>query len=431
MNPVAETAGVPRLAARALPLSPLQTPLGTLGLPLLRPVLEKIRLNGGTLRLTGVLDAVLAAQAPTDEPLLQVTVQLHRPQALTALLMGGVLGFAESYLQGDWDCAQLTDLVQLMARNRTVLDQLNRSWPARASGGVLRAWHARRRNSRSGSRANIQEHYDLSNDFFGLWLDEHWMYSSAVFTHPAQSLQEASTHKLALICTKLALCATDHVVEIGSGWGGFALYAARTTGCRVTTITISAAQYQLARQRVQAAGLQDRIEVLLCDYRDLTGQYDKLVSIEMVEAVGADYLPEYFARCKALLKPNGRALIQAITLEDTRYAQALQTVDFIKRYVFPGSFIPCNSVLVTAAARAGLKLVGLQDIGDSYALTLQHWRERFEAVLPQVQALGFDERFIRLWRFYLSYCEGGFREGVISDVQLLLDARMPAGTVQP
>ena len=383
-------------------------------------------LEGGEIRLRGQLDFTIG-QAQAGQPVIEITV--HRKRLLRQLLQQGVLGACESYLQGDWDTEQLVPLVQLLARNRQLLDQVNRQTLAGLAQQRLRQWYAARHNDRSGSRRNILAHYDLSNDFFALFLDDNWMYSSALFQDPAQSLEAASDNKLKRICEKLELSAGDHVVEIGSGWGGFALYAARNYGCRVTTITISQAQYDKALERIRQAGLADRIDIRLCDYRDLTGQYDKLVSIEMIEAVGSQYLDTYFNCCRQLLKPGGRALIQAITIEDTRYQQALTTVDYIKRYIFPGSFIPCNTVLVRAAAQAGLRLVDLLDMGDSYALTLQHWRERFEAALPQVQALGFDMRFVRMWRLYLAYCEGGFREQVISDVQLLLDAGMPPGAV--
>jgi cyclopropane-fatty-acyl-phospholipid synthase len=235
-------------------------------------------------------------------------------------------------------------------------------------------------------------------------------------------LEEASDYKKELICQKLQLKPMDHLVEIGSGWGGFAIYAAQHYGCQVTTITISQAQYEEAVQRVQAAGLSHRVDVQLKDYRLLDGKFDKLVSIEMIEAVGEQYLPTYFEKCRALLKPHGLALIQAITIEDARYKKALNTVDYIKRYIFPGSFIPCISVLTQSASEQKLRLKQLDDIGQSYAQTLHHWRERFLAAQGQVKSLGFDDNFIRMWDFYLCYCEGGFKEGVISDVHMLFEA---------
>jgi cyclopropane-fatty-acyl-phospholipid synthase len=285
----------------------------------------------------------------------------------------------------------------------------------------MRAWHALRRNTRSGSRQNIAAHYDLGNPLFSLFLDRSLMYSSAVFASEDESLEVAAKRKLQRICEKLQLSPADHVVEIGTGWGGFAIHAASRFGCRVTTTTISREQFDLAVQRVHAAGLAERVTVLLKDYRDLEGQYDKLVSIEMIEAIGHQYLDTYFATCASLLKPDGMALIQAITIEDHRYQQALKAVDFIKRYIFPGSFIPSVSAMTGAMARSSdLRLFNLEDIGPSYALTLRHWRQRFLARLPEVRALGYPDRFIRMWEFYLCYCEGGFLERSIGDVQLLL-----------
>ena len=245
------------------------------------------------------------------------------------------------------------------------------------------------------------------------------MYSSAMFA-PGDTLDQASQRKLARICTKLDLRPSDHLLEIGTGWGGMALYAARHHGCRVTTTTISREQHALATERVARAGLADRVTVLLEDYRELRGRHDKLVSIEMIEAIGHQYLDTYFSRCAALLEPGGLALVQAITIEDHRYEQALRSVDFIKRHVFPGSFIPCVGAMTQSAARAGqLRLLNLEDFGPSYAETLRHWRTRFLDRLDEVRGLGYDERFVRMWEFYLCYCEGGFLERSISDVQLL------------
>ena len=293
---------------------------------------------------------------------------------------------------------------------------------SQASQIFLKAWHKSRQNSIEGSRKNIADHYDLSNDFFKLFLDPSMMYSSAVFKDADMTLQQASEYKKELICQKLQLKPMDHLVEIGSGWGGFAIYAAQNYGCKVTTITISQAQYDEAVTRIQAAGLAHRVDVQLKDYRLLDGKFDKLVSIEMIEAVGEQYLSTYFKQCRHLLKPNGLGLIQAITIEDARYKKALKTVDYIKRYIFPGSFIPCISVLTQTASEQKLRLKHLEDIGQSYAQTLHFWRKNFLAEREQVLALGFDENFIRMWDFYLCYCEGGFKEGVISDVHMLFEA---------
>jgi len=381
------------------------------------------QLRGGQVRLQDHLgERLLGETAGANEAALNPGLRVHDPAFYRALAARGSVGAGESFIDGEWDCDDLVGLVRLLVRNRELLDGVE-TGPARLGGLAMRVLHAARRNTRAGSRRNIAAHYDLGNEFFQLFLDEDLMYSAAMFASPADTLEQASRRKLQRICEKLQLRPGDHLLEIGSGWGGMAMHAAREYGCRVTTTTISARQHALATQRVREAGLEDRVTVLLRDYRDLEGRYDKLVSIEMVEAVGHQFLDDYFRRCAGLLAPGGLALVQAITIEDHRYAQALHSVDFIKRHVFPGSFIPCASVLVDSAARAGrLRLLNLEDFGDSYALTLRHWRQRFMARREQARALGLDERFLRLWEFYLCYCEGGFLEHAISDVQLLLAA---------
>ena len=352
---------------------------------------------------------------------LSAVVRVHNKKLMELIFKNGVLGAAEGYIRGYWSTDHLVELIQILARNRDVLDKLNQNIISQASQIFLKAWYKTRKNSIDGSRKNIADHYDLSNDFFKLFLDPSLMYSSAVFKEPSMSLEQASNYKKELICQKLQLKPMDHLVEIGSGWGGFAIYAAQHYGCKVTTITISQAQYDEAVARVEAAGLAHRVDVQLKDYRMLEGKFDKLVSIEMIEAVGEPYLPTYFQQCRNLLKPNGLALIQAITIEDARYKKALNTVDYIKRYIFPGSFIPCISVLTQTASEQKLRLKHLEDIGQSYAQTLHLWRKNFLAAREQVLALGFDENFIRMWDFYLCYCEGGFKEGVISDVHMLFE----------
>ncbi|MEQ9002780.1 MAG: cyclopropane-fatty-acyl-phospholipid synthase family protein [Pseudomonadales bacterium] len=358
-------------------------------------------------------EAVLGQGAPV------VTVTVHRDRFYRRLALGGTVGAGEAYMDGDWDCDDLVALVQLLAANRAAQGALDG-----AATASVQAWnwlqHLARGNSRRGSRRNVSAHYDLSNAFFETFLDRHMMYSSAVYDRADITLEEASEAKLERLCRKLALTPGDHLLEVGSGWGGLAVYAAGHFGCRVTTVTISAAQFDAARARVRAAGLDDRVEVLLRDYRDLDGRYDKIVSVEMVEAVGDSYLDGFFATLGRLLAPHGLLALQAITIEDQRYLQALRSVDFIKKHIFPGSFIPCASRLVSsAAAHSGTVLVSLEDIGLDYAATLAEWRRRFEAARPRILELGFDERFLRMWRFYLAYCEGGFRERAISDVQML------------
>lgn len=358
-----------------------------------------------------------AAQAADN---LEVDLYVHAPEFYWRAASNGSVGIADAFAEGLWDCDDLTTLVRIFVRNRNLLDAME-GGSARIGSMFMRVIGAFRRNTRNGSRRNIAEHYDLGNDLFQIFLDENMMYSSAIFADADESLDAASTRKVDRICRKLNLGPDDHVLEIGTGWGGFALHAARHYGCRVTTTTISLEQHALATQRIAAAGLTDRVTLLTSDYRDLSGQYDKLVSIEMIEAIGHQYLDTYFEKCSRLLKPDGMALIQAITIEDHRYEQALKAVDFIKRYIFPGSFIPSISAMLASAGKVtDLKLFHLEDIGPSYALTLQHWRERFVAASSQIRALGYSESFQRMWRWYFSYCEGGFLERSIGDVQMLL-----------
>lgn len=392
--------------------------LGGLDRLLRRRLLEQLAaLRGGEVELRDALGRVRVGE-PGHGPALQL--QVEDPGFYRALALGGSVGAAEAYMDGAWQCDDLVGLVRLLVRNRDLLDRMERG-PARLASALLRAAHALRRNTRRGARRNIAAHYDLGNDFFRLFLSEDLMYSSALWAGPDDTLEAASTRKLERICQKLRLGPDDHVVEIGTGWGGFALHAARTHGCRVTTTTISREQHALASQRVAEAGLGERVQVLLSDYRDLGGQYDKLVSIEMIEAIGAQYLDTYFAAVARLLKPEGLGLIQAITIEDHRYAQAVREVDFIKRHVFPGSFIPSIAAMLAAKTRSSdLALLHLEDFGASYARTLAEWRRRFHARREQVRALGFDARFLRLWDFYLAYCEGGFRERSIGVAHLLL-----------
>jgi len=358
-------------------------------------------------------DAEPAAGAPIAR------LRVHDLETYVRMATGGSVGAAEAYMDGQWSCDELVDLVRLLVLNRDLLDAMEGGM-ARLSGWLLKAVHAFRRNTRAGSRKNIAAHYDLGNDLFRLFLSDDLMYSSAIFATPGESLEAASFRKLQRIGRKLDLKPSDHLVEIGTGWGGMALHAAKHFGCRVTTTTISKEQHALATERVARAGLSDRVTLLLEDYRDLTGTYDKLVSIEMIEAIGHQYLDTYLAKCASLLKPDGLAMVQAITIEDHRYEQALNSVDFIKRHIFPGSFIPSISAITGAMGRStDLRLVSQEDFGPSYALTLRHWRERFMARLAEVRGLGYDERFIRMWEFYLAYCEGGFLERSIGVSQLL------------
>jgi len=357
---------------------------------------------------------------PGEGALPSVHLWIDDPAFYRAVAAQGSVGAGEAWIDGQWRCDDLVGLVRLLVRNRALLDGMEGGL-ARLGGWALRSWHALRRNTREGSRRNIAAHYDLGNYFFALFLSPDLMYSSAMFASPDDDLETASYRKLDAVCRKLALSPGDRVIEIGTGWGGFALHAARHYGARVTTTTISREQHALASRRVAAAGLQDRVTLLLQDYRDLQGTYDKLVSIEMIEAIGAPYLDAFFGKLGALLRPGGQALLQAITIEDHRYVQARDSVDYIKRFVFPGSFIPSLAAMYGAKTRASdLQVVHQEDFGLSYAYTLRAWRRRFLTRLPEVRAQGFDERFIRLWEFYLAYCEGGFLERSIGVSHLLM-----------
>lgn len=381
------------------------------------------RLSGlreGALELTDALGTERVGVPHTKYPV--VHIRVSDPSFYRSLASNGSVGAAEAFMSGAWECNDLVGLVQLLLRNRAMMDEME-GGGARLSGWLMKVLNASRKNTRIGARKNIAAHYDLGNEFFELFLSKDLMYSSAMYANDDESLEVASERKLETICNKLQLCAEDHVVEIGTGWGGFAIYAARTRGCRVTTTTISAEQYALATRRVNEAGLSDRVTVLAEDYRDLEGSYDKLVSIEMIEAIGPQFLDTYFATLQRLLKPGGLALVQAITIEDHRYAYAIESVDFIKRYVFPGSFIPSISAMLSSKTRScTLALVHLEDFGLSYARTLHAWRARFIENVDKVTAQGFDSRFIRMWTFYLAYCEGGFRERAIGVSHLLFAA---------
>jgi len=351
---------------------------------------------------------------------LHARIEVLHPQFWADAVFGGTTSAGEAYIHGLWKCDDLTALVRIMVANREVLESVDGAATRFAALG-RRLAHWLNRNSRVGSRRNISAHYDLGNDFFQLFLDPTMNYSCGIFESADATMEQASIAKMDAACRKLDLKPGDHLLEIGTGWGGLAMHAARNYGCRVTTTTISREQHALASQRVREAGLEDRIELLLCDYRDLQGSYDKLVSVEMIEAVGHKYLDTYFNACSRLLKPDGLMLIQAITIRDELYSAALRSVDFIQRFVFPGGFLPAISAMSASLARSSdLQLLHLQDIGLHYATTLRRWRERFFANIDGVRGLGYPDSFIRLWEYYLCYCEGGFLERNIGTVQMLL-----------
>ncbi len=354
------------------------------------------------------------------DPDMRVRVEILDPSCFSDIALGGTIGVAEAYMAGKFRCDDLTALVRIFVRNESVMDDME-SGGARLMRPLLKFGHFLNRNTRTGSRRNIAAHYDLGNEFFELFLDRRMMYSSAVYPRAEACLEEAAEHKLALICDKLALGPDDHLLEIGTGWGGLAVFAAQRTGCRVTTTTISREQYAAACARVAAAGLEDRVEVLLSDYRDLSGQYDKLVSVEMFEAVGHRFFDTFFDQCTQLLKPAGEMLLQTITIADQRYQDAKRQVDFIQRYIFPGGCLPSVTAIAESVTRASdMRIVALDDIGPHYARTLRDWRERFYRRLDEVRAQGFPEPFIRMWEWYLCYCEGGFSERTISNAQITL-----------
>jgi cyclopropane-fatty-acyl-phospholipid synthase len=348
------------------------------------------------------------------------TVVIHEQRAYSRILTGGTMGAAEAYIDGDWSTEQLTDVTRVFSANIPILEAMKHKQNWFIKAGVKLA-HAARKNSVSGSRENIAAHYDLGNEFFSLFLDPSLMYSSAVYPKGSDNLAEASQHKLKLICEDLELKPTDHLVEIGTGWGGMAIYAAENYGCKVTTTTISKEQLDYARAEVERRGLQDKVTLLFEDYRNLSGQFDKLVSIEMIEAVGHEYFDTYFGCVSSLLKPDGKAVIQAITINEQRYEDYRKSVDFIKRYIFPGGCLPSLNIISGALTRTtDMQIIDLRDIAIDYAKTLKHWHEAFMAELDAVKSLGFDEKFIRMWRFYLSYCEGGFRERIIGTYQITM-----------
>ncbi|MDQ2640137.1 MAG: cyclopropane-fatty-acyl-phospholipid synthase family protein [Pseudomonadota bacterium] len=359
--------------------------------------------------------------ARTERSGLATTITVRSPEFWSLAAFGGTVGAGEAYIHGHWRCDDLTALVRIMVLNRHVMSEMESGLAARGTAMLRRLLHWANRNNRRGSARNIAAHYDLGNDLYKLMLDETMAYSCGIFLTEEATLQESSLAKFDAVCRKLALTPGDHLVEIGTGWGGLAIHAAERYGCRVTTTTISREQHDYAKAKIARRGLSDRITLLLQDYRDLTGQFDKLVSIEMIEAVGARYLDTYFRKCSALLKPTGAMLLQAITLQDQYYARALKSVDYIQRFVFPGSFIPSIEAITTSLTRVtDMKVFNLEDIGPHYAPTLRLWRERFFANLQRVKELGYPDSFVRLWEFYLCYCEGGFAERQLGDVQMLL-----------
>ncbi len=355
--------------------------------------------------------------APSD---LIAVVNVRRSQFYSRVVFGGTVGAGESYTDHDWDCEQLTALIRIFVLNREVMNGIDGGFGAILLPFRKLTHYGVRRNSIKGSRENIHAHYDLGNEFFALFLDETRMYSSAMFQTPNQSLEDAAVHKIDTICKKLKLKSTDHLIEIGTGWGGFAIHAAKHHGCRVTTTTISQEQFNHAKMRIKEEGLEDRITLLFEDYRNLSGTYDKLVSIEMIEAVGLEYLGTFFEKCSSLLKPEGLMVLQAITIRDQFYEEAKRSVDFIQKCIFPGSGIPSIQAMMSATTEyTDLALSHQEDFGQDYARTLNLWASRLKARETDVVKLGYPASLARLWQFYCSYCEGGFIEKSIGVSQLV------------
>jgi cyclopropane-fatty-acyl-phospholipid synthase len=375
------------------------------------------QLECGCVILTDGADEFVFGEGASSE--LSAHIHVVDPRFYSEIAFGGSIGGGEAYMHGYWNCDDLVSLVRILLQNREVLDGME-GGAARFTEPLQKLFHWVNRNSHEGARRNISAHYDLGNDFFALWLDETMMYSSAIFEHGEMTLHEAQLARMKHVCERLQLQPGDHLVEIGTGWGGLALYAAQNYGCRVTTTTISREQFEKARERVAEAGLQERITLLFEDFRNLDGQFDKLVSIEMVEAIDHDLFDTYFRKCSDLLKPDGAMLIQAITMADQRYEAYRKSIDFIQRYIFPGSGLPSSALMTGSVARVSdMRLLGLEDIGLHYATTLQRWRDNFFDRIEDVRQQGFSDTFIRMWEYYLCYCEGAFMERAISDVQML------------
>lgn len=352
---------------------------------------------------------------------LKATIHIENDAFFQKILLYGHIGIAESYMDGDWETDSIANVIAWAIYNiehAPVLEGSNKAAGINLLGMLNRVLHGLRPNSLNKSRKNIRDHYDLGNEFFSLFLDPGQTYSSAYFRDEHASLEEAQTAKYEALCQKLRLQPQDHVLEIGTGWGGFVLHAARNYGCRLTSITISQEQFNSATQRVKAAGLEDQITILLQDYRTITGQFDKIASIEMLEAVGDRFMETFFGQCSALLKKDGLLALQYITCPDARYDLLRKNVDFIQKHIFPGSLIPSVGRVNQALNRTSdLSLLALDDMGNDYAQTLKRWRDNFNAQLPAIQALGFDERFIRKWNYYFDYCRAAFEMRNLSVVQ--------------
>jgi cyclopropane-fatty-acyl-phospholipid synthase len=393
-----------------------------------RPLYEKLVLN----LLSGMPFGRLELTLPSGEQLqlgngdgnVTAAVRIHKQSFFKRCVLFGDIGFGEGYVDGDWDTDSITDVIRWFILNVDHAPTLSGSSAKAFALNLMKSWnrifHTRRGNSLNGSRKNISEHYDLSNHFFSLWLDPTMTYSSAYFKDAGFTLEQAQKAKYQRLCEQLHLQPTDHVLEIGSGWGGNAIYMASHFGCKVTTVTISVEQQKLAIERVKAAGLEDKVSVIIQDYRKIEGQFDKIVSVEMLEAVGAKYFERYFAQCHKLLKKDGILAFQVITCPDSRFEALRDGVDWIQKHIFPGSLLPSVGAINEAINRTGdLTLVDLKDLGLHYARTLKTWFENFNEKHEEVRQLGFSDSFIRKWNYYLCYCEAAFEMRNINVMQLV------------
>ncbi len=376
------------------------------------------RIESGRLILVDNED-ILEFGESADKAIVTAHVEIKNTDTYHKMITGGIIGSAEAYMSGMWATSDLVNVIRVMVRNMDMLNNLD-SKTNLLQSSLLKLFSFLHKNNMEGSKRNISAHYDLGNPFFKLFLDETMMYSSAIYTDDITTLSEAAVHKLDVICQKLDLNETHHVIEIGTGWGGFACHAAKNYGCKVTTTTISDRQYAEACQRVRSLHLEDKVTVLFQDYRELDGTYDKLVSIEMIEAVGHEYYQEYFSKCSSLLKPDGQMLIQSILMNDQRYEEARKSVDFIKRYIFPGGCLPSHTEICSNLKNnTDMQLMDIHDITYDYAKTLADWRNSFMSQLSDVRKQGYSEEFIKMWEFYLCYCQGGFMERTIHTAQYI------------
>jgi cyclopropane-fatty-acyl-phospholipid synthase len=355
---------------------------------------------------------------------LHSVVRVHNNRLFKKLLFSGTLGAAESYIAGEWETDNLTHLIEIILKNKKIFEGFDNKFTTFINS-CFNVLARLRKNNKKTAKKNILAHYDLGNDFFQLFLDKNMMYSCAVYTNLNDSLDTAALHKLALIANALRLNSQDHILEIGTGWGGFAIYAAQKWGCKVTTTTISDRQYNFVKDKIHKLNLQNQIEVLNKDYRELNGKYDKLVSIEMLEAVGHQYFKTFFKKCDTLVKPGGLLFLQAITIHDQLYHKAKNEMDFIKKYIFPGGCLPSAEIIHTViATQTTMQLMEWRDIGVQYVKTLMDWRARFFANMNDIKMLNFPEGFIRTWDFYFCYCAAGFAQNNISSVQALWCKRL-------